>query len=211
MIALVAAVAINATASVYIMAKDLQIDRAVDGNLKPVKDSDGTLTALEVSTDKVRTKALDVIGDVNVVGEVKASSQKHLHIINTGFFGNSSKQFIPLNGYVFEKTATSANNEFVAMPVPYNGRVVKVVVRCENRIDDVIIGFHKSSTGTEVPNSTATSSVTQTMSVDDTSTEFDFTNLDNTFVLGDIIAFSFDPELSSSDTNVVVVLEYEVN
>ena len=84
-------------------------------------------------------------------------------------------------------------------------------MRCENRIDDVIIGFHKSSTGTEVPNSTATSSVTQTMSVDDTSTEFDFTNLDNTFVLGDIIAFSFDPELSSSDTNVVVVLEYEVN
>ena len=50
------------------------------------------------------------------------------------------------------------------------------------------------------------------MSVDDTSTaEFDFTNLDNTFVAGDIIAFSFDPDLSSSDTNVVVVLEYEVN
>ena len=70
MIALVAVVAINATASVYIMAKDLQIDRAVDGNLKPVKDSDGTLTALEKSTDKVRTKALDVIGDVNVVGEI---------------------------------------------------------------------------------------------------------------------------------------------
>ena len=65
MIALVAVVAINATASVYIMAKGLQIDRAVDGNLKPVKDSDGTLTALEVSTDKVRTKALDVVGDVN--------------------------------------------------------------------------------------------------------------------------------------------------
>jgi len=210
-IALVAAVAINATASVFIMAKDLQIDRAVDGNLKPVKDSDGTLTALEVSTDKVRTKALDVIGDVNVVGEVKASSQKHLHIINTGFFGNDAKQFIPLNGYVFEKTATSANNEFVAMPVPYNGRVIKVVVRCENRINGVVIGYHKSSEGTEVPNSTATSSVTESMTVDDTSVEFDFTNLDNTFVFGDIIAFSFDPELSSSDTNVVVVLEYEVN
>ena len=211
MIALVAAVAINATASVYIMAKDLQIDRAVDGNLKPVKDSDGTLTALEVSTDKVRTKALDVIGDVNVVGEVKASSQKHLHIINTGFFGNDAKQFIPLNGYVFEKTTTSASNEFVAMPVPYNGRVIKVVVRCENRINDVVIGYHKSSEGTEVPNSTATSSVTESMTIDDTSVEFDFTDLDNTFVFGDIIAFSFDPELSSSDTNVVVVLEYEVN
>ena len=45
------------------MSKALQIDRAVDGNLKPVKDSDGTLTALEISTDKVRVKNLEVIGD----------------------------------------------------------------------------------------------------------------------------------------------------
>ena len=45
------------------MSKALQIDRAVDGNLKPVKDSDGSLTALEISTDKVRVKNLEVIGD----------------------------------------------------------------------------------------------------------------------------------------------------
>ena len=43
--------------------KTLQIDRAVDGNLKPVKDSDGTLTALELSTDNVRVKNLEVLGD----------------------------------------------------------------------------------------------------------------------------------------------------
>ena len=45
------------------MVKALQIDRAVDGNLKPVKDSDGTLTALEISTDNVRVKNLEVLGD----------------------------------------------------------------------------------------------------------------------------------------------------
>ena len=45
------------------MSKALHIDKAVDGNLKPVKDSDGTLTALEVSTDKVRVKNLEVLGD----------------------------------------------------------------------------------------------------------------------------------------------------
>ena len=43
--------------------KTLQVDRAVDGNLKPVKDSDGTLTALELSTDNVRVKNLEVLGD----------------------------------------------------------------------------------------------------------------------------------------------------
>ena len=40
------------------MNKTLHIDRSVDGNLKPVKDSDGTLTALELSTDNVRVKNL---------------------------------------------------------------------------------------------------------------------------------------------------------
>ena len=43
--------------------KTLQVDRAVDGNLKPVKDADGTLTALEISTDNVRVKNLEVLGD----------------------------------------------------------------------------------------------------------------------------------------------------
>ena len=45
------------------MSKALQIDRAVDGSLKPIKDSDGTLTALEISTDNVRIKNLEVLGD----------------------------------------------------------------------------------------------------------------------------------------------------
>ena len=45
------------------MSKALQIDKAVDGNLKPVKDSDGSLTALELSTDTVRVKNLEVLGD----------------------------------------------------------------------------------------------------------------------------------------------------
>ena len=48
---------------VQTMPKALQIDRAVDGNLKPVKDSDGSLTALEISTDNVRIKNLEVLGD----------------------------------------------------------------------------------------------------------------------------------------------------
>ena len=45
------------------MPKALQVDKAVDSNLKPVKDSDGTVTALELSTDNVRVKNLEVLGD----------------------------------------------------------------------------------------------------------------------------------------------------
>ena len=192
------------------MRKNLHIDKPIDSNLKPVKDSDGTLTALEVSTDKIRTKSLDVIGDVNVAGEVKALTKKVISVINTGFYGNASKMYIPLNGYIVEKTSTSSSNEYVAMPTPYNGKVLKVIARSEIACASTVVGFHKSTEGTEVPNTTATSEVTVNMSADDTTYTFDFTNLDNTFNSGDIIAFSFDPTNSSYDTNVVVVLEYEV-
>ena len=49
--------------------KALRIDRAVDGNLKPVKDSDGTMTALEISTDNIRVKNLEVLGDFKYQAE----------------------------------------------------------------------------------------------------------------------------------------------
>jgi len=47
------------------MPKDISIDKPLDKHLKPVKDSDGTLSALEISTDKVRVKDLDVAGTIN--------------------------------------------------------------------------------------------------------------------------------------------------
>jgi len=58
------------------VSKALSIDRAVDGNLKPVKDSDGTLTALEVSTDTVRVKNLVVAGKVEGSLEVDTITAK---------------------------------------------------------------------------------------------------------------------------------------
>lgn len=45
------------------MSKSLSIDNALDGNLKPVKDSDGTLSALELSDDKARVKSLEISGE----------------------------------------------------------------------------------------------------------------------------------------------------
>ena len=45
------------------MPKHLSIDNALDGNLKPVKDSDGTPCALEISSDKARVKSLEISGE----------------------------------------------------------------------------------------------------------------------------------------------------
>lgn len=48
--------------------KALSIDKPLDKHLKPVKDLDGTMSALELSTGKVRVKDLDVLGDIKVGG-----------------------------------------------------------------------------------------------------------------------------------------------
>lgn len=45
------------------MPKDLSIDKPLDKHLKPVKDSDGTMSALEISTDKVKVNELEISGE----------------------------------------------------------------------------------------------------------------------------------------------------
>ena len=47
--------------------KNLILDNPVDEHLKPVKDSDGTSTAIELSTEKVRVKDLEVTGSTTGV------------------------------------------------------------------------------------------------------------------------------------------------
>tara|TARA_R100000278_G_C5473060_1_gene165196 strand:- start:616 stop:1200 length:585 start_codon:yes stop_codon:yes gene_type:complete len=191
--------------------KSLNLEKSVDSNLKPVKDLDGSLTGLELSTNKTRTKSLDVIGDLNVFGSITTSTEKHISIINTGFYHSASTQvYIPLNGYVFEQTTTSSRNEFVAMITPFSGRVLKVFARSEAATGTTTVRYHKSSDGTEVPNTTQSATVAVDMPADDTTAEFDFRDKNNTFDAGDIVAFSFEPTNPSYDTNVTVVLEYEV-
>ena len=78
-------------------------------------------------------------------------------------------------------------------------------MRSEEACGSTVVGFHKSSTGTEIPNTTATTSVTVDMAADDTAYKFKFTS-SNTFSAGDILAISFDPTNDSNDTNFSVEL-----
>ena len=42
--------------------KNLSTEHPIDKHLKPVKDSDGNNSSLEISTEKVRVKDLEVTG-----------------------------------------------------------------------------------------------------------------------------------------------------
>ena len=158
------------------------------------------------TTNKGRVK---VDGDLEVTGSIL--KQPTLHILNGGAYNSgTSKFYLPLVGYNIEQTSTAGKNENISFVTPYDGRVKKLVLRSEAAPRSTVAGFHKSSEGTEVPNSTATEEITVSMLVDDTAYTFDFTSISE-FVAGDIMTISVTPTLQVYDLNWTLVLEYYID
>ena len=181
----------------------------LSSNLKPLKVG-GKASPLEMSTpypDNSNNAKVKVVGDLEVTGSIV--KQPTIHILNGGAYNTgTSKFYLPLVGYNLEQTSSSGRNEFNTIVTPYDGVLKKVVLRSESRCDTVEVGFHISSEGTEVPNSTASATVTQEMSVDDTAYTFNFGGSYAGFVAGDIIAISVTPELAVNDLVWTAVFEY---
>ena len=177
-------------------------------NLKPLKIG-GKTSPLEMSTaypDNSNKAKVKVDGDLEVTGSIV--KQPYLHILNGGaYYNGTTKFYLPLVGYNIESTSSSGRNEFQTFVTPYGGIVKKLVLRSESRCDTVVAGFHKSSEGTEVPNTTATEEITEEMPVDDVAHTFNFTSAAE-FVAGDILAISVTPELAVYDLVWTLVLEY---
>ena len=158
------------------------------------------------TTNKGRVK---VDGDLEITGSIL--KQPTLHILNGGAYNTGTSIFyLPLVGYNIETTSTSNFNERDAFVTPYDGRVKKLVLRSEGTPRATVAGFHKSSTGTEVPNSTATEEITVSMLIDDTTYTFDFTSISE-FLAGDIMTISVTPTLQVYDLNWTLVLEYYID
>ena len=186
-------------------------NQPLDYNLKPIKVG-GDNSVLEISSplpDESTNGKLLVRGDLEVTGSIL--KQPTLHILNGGAYNSgTSKFYLPLVGYNIEQTSTAGRNESIAFVTPYDGRVKKLVLRSEGTPRDTVAGFHKSSEGTEVPNSTATEEITVSMLVDDTAYTFDFTSISE-FVAGDIMTISVTPTLAVNDLNWTLVLEYYID
>ena len=130
-------------------------------------------------------------------------SSEFRQLINAGFNYSSAGGtlvYIPLVGYIIEWTSQFSRNEYLSYVAPYDGYLNQVVFRSEEACGSTVVGFHKSSTGIEVPSSTPSATVTVDMAADDTSYKFAFSS-SNTFSAGDIINISFDP---TNDANDVV-------
>ena len=177
-------------------------------NLKPLKVG-GKASPLEMSAphpdNSVKGK-IKVNGDLEVTGSIV--KQPLTHILNGGAYNTgTSKFYLPLVGYNLEQTSSSGRNEFNTIVSPYGGLLKKVVLRSEAASLTTVVGFHKSSTGTEVPNGTATEEITVEMAVDDTAYTAEFTSAAE-FVAGDILAISVTPEAAVNDLVWTAVFEY---
>ena len=179
----------------------------LSSNLKPLKIG-GKTSPLEMSTaypDNSNKAKVKVDGDLEVTGSIV--KQPTIHILNGGTYNNgTSKFYLPLVGYNLETTSTTGRNEFVAMVAPYSGKLKKVVLRSEAASLTTVLGFHKSSTATEVPSAVSTEDITVEMAVDDTAYTARFTSSE--FIEGDILAISVTPEAAVYDLVWTAVFEY---
>ena len=137
----------------------------------------------------------------NTIRDIKSSGFNYSYTAGT-------KVYIPLGSSTTESTSLVNVNEFRNFVVPFDGYLDQVVFRSEQACGSTVVGLHKSSAGTEIPNSTASTTVTVDMTSSNTAYKFDFTS-SNTFSAGDIIAISFDPTNDANDTNATVVLVYD--
>jgi len=187
------------------MLNNLTVDH-YDG-MRAVKVGDKS-TCMDIGESSVRFNGeiYTTVG-LNVGGTVIDSNFRK--IINTGWYASvSTKIYMPLNGYIIEKTSTTSSNEYLAFICPYDGEVEQVICRSEAACGSTIVGVHLSSNGVEVPSATASYTVTENMAVDDTSYKFAFDSA--TFSAGQVMAISFDPTSISYDTNATIVLKFDL-
>ena len=181
----------------------------LSSNLKPLKVG-GKTSPLEMASaypDDTNNAKVKVVGDLEVTGTI--IKQPKLHILNGGAYNTgTSKFYLPLVGYNIESTSYFGRNEYQTFVAPYGGILKKVVLRSEAASLTTVVGFHKSSTGTEIPNVTAIEEITIEMAVDDTAYTAEFTSAAE-FVAGDILAISVTPEAAVYDLIWTAVFEYK--
>ena len=192
---------------VYMDSRNLKLQHKLSQDRQVVKIGDDS-TGLLLKDNRVFVEQQP--SEENEVA-TKKYVDNFKNIINGGFnysYTAGTKVYLPLNGYIIESSSSSGRNEYQVFVSPYDGYLNQVIMRSEEACGSTVVGLHKSSAGTEAPNSTASAEVTVDMAEDDIAYKFDFTS-DNTFVAGDVLAISFDPTNDANDT--IFAVEFILN
>jgi len=127
--------------------------------------------------------------------------------------------YIPLVGYVIDRTSSSSAGEYITMIMPHDGTVERMFWRSERAMSGSMrVAIYRNGDGTEVP-TTAIGRKTYSISIADDTTEeisldpagLDKGYEDNSFSKGEIIAISINPPAAPYDTYCTVVFKYDLN
>ena len=187
----------------------------IDKNLRAVNIGD-TKTALEIATDKAKISNLEVAEDLKVEGTIDGTPKYFYQVKVANYYATTTNAYVPLAGYVIEKTSTASNNEFIGMIAPYNGSIVKIQFRSEIAQSGAYrIRVAEAADGTEVPG-TLLCSITETIDIaDDTTHETVFGSMGDTtanvdFTKGRLFNISINSPSAGNDTNVTILFKWDL-
>ena len=133
-----------------------------------------------------------------------------------GYSAFQTTSILPITGYVFEATTGTARNEFTGFLAPYNCRVEKFCFRSEiAQNGTLILRVIEAQDGTEVPGTQIYRKDHTVDIADDTFLELDMTSpgIGSDFApmtKGRLYFFQITTPTNSADTNVSVVLRYDI-
>jgi hypothetical protein len=133
-----------------------------------------------------------------------------------GFYAGQTSQYIPMTGYIIEKTSTASNNEFISFVTPYNCTIEKFIYRSEVAQDgNLTLTVWESSDGTETPGTRVFAKANAVDIADDTFVDLDLTSptIGSDYApltKGKIYAISLTTPSSGYDTNITVVFKWDI-
>ena len=151
-------------------------------------------------------------GGTDVVGIGKY----HYETKFVGFYAGQTAQYIPMTGYIIEKTSTGSSNEFISFVAPYNCTIEKFIYRSEVAQDGTFsLRVLESSDNTEVPSSVIYRKDTTIDIADDTFLDYDLTSPGTgsdyaPLTKGKIYAIYVSTPAVGYDTNITVVFKWDI-
>ena len=168
-----------------------------------------TSTAVQLGTIELghasdTTIARSASGTATIEGAEIQTLKKHTHITNFGVnLGFAFSRYLPIGSYYILEQNTDSNPEYTTFVAPYDGKLIKTVLRSEEVLGNTSLTWYKVGDGTEEPDQGSTVD-TKTVDVAAAATSYTYTyDSDATFSKGDAIACKIDPTDDPTAAGVV--------
>tara|TARA_Y100000593_G_scaffold15268_1_gene29622 strand:+ start:4160 stop:5800 length:1641 start_codon:yes stop_codon:yes gene_type:complete len=127
---------------------------------------------------------------------------------------SGTSYYIPLPGYIIERTTLSNSTEYATMVAPYNGSIEKILFRSEIAQNGTIeLDIYEAADATEVPGSVTGTKDTVVNIADDTTQDISFSSMTsgvNTMTKGKVYAIKVTVPSTSYDTLMTVVCKWDI-